>query len=168
VVISGARNDGGWVSGPGDVTLNKPFDPRELLLVVRGFLQERSRADASGDKTLSLGPITLDLLFDTATVESRELKLTRVETRILRELMLRAGSPATRERLMNEGLGRDWSPVDRCLDTHINRLRRKIGRDVRGRTPIRTIRGVGYLLLAGWEPSGSIRSVLPTQELHDP
>jgi DNA-binding response OmpR family regulator len=47
---------------------------------------------------------------------------------------------------------RAWSPGDRSLDTHINRLRRKVGRDARGRTPIRTLTGVGYLLLADWDP----------------
>ena len=46
-----------------------------------------------------------------------------------------------------------WSPDDRALDTHINRLRRKLGVDQRGRTPIRTITGIGYLLLADWKPA---------------
>jgi DNA-binding response OmpR family regulator len=39
------------------------------------------------------------------------------------------------------------------LDAHINRLRRKLGNDRRGRTPIRTVRSVGCLLLAAWEPA---------------
>ncbi len=90
-----------------------------------------------------------------ATVEAREVEPTDVETRILRELLLEAGSPVSRERLTRRALLRDWSPDDRELDTHINRLRHKLGADGRGRTPLRTVRGVGYLLLAAWEPANS-------------
>ncbi len=90
-----------------------------------------------------------------ANVAAREIELTDVETRILHELLINASTPVTRERLTRRGLLRDWSPVDRCLDAHINRLRRKLGRDRHGRTPIRTVRGVGYLLLEEWEPMPS-------------
>ncbi|HEY3516802.1 MAG TPA: response regulator transcription factor [Gammaproteobacteria bacterium] len=137
----------------GDVVLGKPFDPRELLLIIRGMLEGDADAETSSDSSLSVGPISLSPLLNAATVASREIELTDVETRILHELLLNATHPVTRERLTRRGLLRNWSPEDRTLDTHINRLRRKLGVDYRGRTPIRTITGVGYLLLADWSPA---------------
>jgi len=136
----------------GDVVLAKPFDPRELVFVVRGMLHGRGRSAARGRESLSAGPVTLHALLNTATVAAREVGLTGAETRVLEELMINAGKPVTRDQLTRCALGRPWSPFDRSLDTHMNRLRRKIGKDVVGRTPIRTIRSIGYLMLSEWEP----------------
>jgi len=137
----------------GDVQLGKPFDPRELLLIVRGMLDDRAgAAEPPSQSTVSVGPIALSPLLSSALVAQREIELTGVETRLLQELLLNATQPVSRERLTRRGLMRDWSPDDRALDTHINRLRRKLGVDQRGRTPIRTITGIGYLLLADWQP----------------
>jgi DNA-binding response OmpR family regulator len=137
----------------GDVVLGKPFDPRELLLIIRGMLEGDTEAEAPSDSPVSVGPISLSPLLNAAMVATREIELTGVETRILHELLLNATRPVTRERLMRRALLRNGSPDDRTLDTHINRLRRKLGVDIQGRTPIRTITRVGYLLLADWEPA---------------
>lgn len=139
----------------GGVLLGKPFDPRELLLIIRGLLDDGTSTAPATHSKVTAGPITLSTLLNSATVAAREVDLTDVETRILRELLLEAGSPVGRERLTRRGLLRDWSPDDRALDTHINRLRNKLGDDRRGRTPLRTVRGVGYLLLAAWDPTDS-------------
>ena len=136
----------------GDVVLTKPFDPRELMFIVRGMLHVRTRSAPQGRERLSAGPITLHPLFNTVTVAAREIALTGAETRLLEELVINASNPVTRDRLTRRTLGCEWSPFDRRLDTHINRLRRKIGTDPSGRTPIRTIRSIGYLLLTDWEP----------------
>ena len=135
-----------------DAVLHEPFDARKLLLVMRGLFADRREAVGRAEQALTTGPLTLVSLLNTATVDARELVLTGAETRVLRELMLAPSTPVSRDKLTRCGLGRGLSPDDRCLDTHINRLRRKIGEDVRGRTPIRTIRSIGYLLLAEWEP----------------
>lgn len=140
------------IAGGGDVVLGKPFDPRELLLIIRGMLEGDVETEAPGDSPLSVGPISLAPLLNVATVASREIELTDVETRILHELLLNATHPVTRERLTRRALMRSWWPDDRTLDTHITRLRRKLGVDTKGRTPIRTITGIGYLLLADWTP----------------
>ena len=97
--------------------------------------------------------MTLHSLLNTATVEAREVPLTGAETRVLRELMLAPSTPVSRDKLTRCGLGRGSSPDDRCLDTHIKRLRRKLGTDCHGRTPIRTVRNIGYLLLEQWQPA---------------
>lgn len=141
------------LAADGDVLLGKPFDPRELLLIIRGMLESSGETPPQNRSAVSAGPITLSVVVNAAIVASREIGLTDVETRILHELLINAGGPVTRERLTRRGLLRDWSPDQRSLDTHINRLRRKLGTDRRGRTPIRTVRGVGYRLLPEWEPS---------------
>lgn len=155
VVVIGARNypfDDNDLAASGDVLLSKPFDPRELLFVIRGMLHGRVRNAPQNRDWLSAGPVTLHTLLNSVTVADREIGLTGCETRVLEELLMNASSPVSRDRLTRHALGRDWSPFDRCLDSHINRLRRKIGEDRRGRTPIRSIRGVGYMLVADWEP----------------
>ena len=135
-----------------DVLLSKPFDPRELVFIIRAMLKGRARGTPQSRESVSAGPIRLQTLLNTATVAAREIDLTGVETRVLEELLVNASNPVTRDRLMRRAVGREWSPFDRCLDTHINRLRRKIGEDRQGRTPIRTLRGIGYLLIGEWEP----------------
>jgi two-component system response regulator CpxR len=135
-----------------DAVLHEPFDARRLLLTVRGLFAGR-RGTARVDDSLTRGPVTLQPLLNAATVAARETSLTDAETRLLRELMLAIGTPVSRDRLTRCALGRGWSPDDRCVDTHIKRLRRKLGADRHGRTPIRTVRGVGYLLLERWQPA---------------
>lgn len=139
----------------GHVLVGKPFDPRELVLIIGGLLHGRVAAPSAPptEPMLSVGPISLWTLLNAAIVAAREVELTGVETRILYELLSNASQPVSRERLTRRGMGRDWAPDDRSLDTHIKRLRRKVGNDHRGRTPIRTVRGIGYLLLASWEPA---------------
>lgn len=156
VVVLSSKQDGDHpadLEGAADVILDKPFDARELLLIIRGMVQERARWLAPAAREAHcVGPLTLDTTLNTIAIDSRECLLTDVESRILAELMRQPGQAVTRERLMHQGLAREWSPLDRTLDTHIKRLRRKVGNDVRGRTPIRTVRGIGYFLLAQWKP----------------
>ena len=136
-----------------DAVLHEPFDARKLLLVIRGLFADRREAVGRAEQALTTGPVTLDSLLNTATVEAREVSLTGAETRVLRELMLAPSTPVSRDKLTRCGLGRGPSPDDRCLDTHIKRLRRKLGTDRHGRTPIRTVRSIGYLLLEQWQPA---------------
>jgi DNA-binding response OmpR family regulator len=155
LAIAAARNGAGaeslWTRV--DAVLHEPFDARKLLLVIRGLFADRREAAGRAEQALTTGPVTLDSLLNTATVEAREVALTGAETRVLRELMLAPSTPVSRDKLTRCGLGRGSSPDDRCLDTHIKRLRRKLGTDRHGRTPIRTVRSIGYLLLEQWQPA---------------
>lgn len=136
-----------------DVVLDKPLDPPKLLLVLRGlFAAPRATVTPQEQDALTAGPFTLQCLLNTLTVAAREITLTGIETRILRELMLAATAPVARDRLALCSPARSRSPDDRSLDTHVKRLRRKLGTDRHGRTPIRTVRGTGYLLLTDWQP----------------
>jgi two-component system OmpR family response regulator len=148
---NGAGQESLW--GRVDAVLHEPFDARKLLLIMRGLFAGRRATSARTQQALTTGPIALQFLLNTATVAAREVSLTGVETRVLRELMLNASTPVPRDRLTQCCPGRGRPPDYRCLDTHIKRLRRKIGTDNHGRTPIRTVRSIGYLLLEQWQPA---------------
>ena len=101
-----------------DVLLGKPFDPRrELLLVIRGMLDRRSHPAPDDNAPVAAGPIVLSTLLSHATIASREIELTGVEARILRELMVNANRAVTREQLLRRALLREGSPDTRSLDT---------------------------------------------------
>ena len=74
------------------------------------------------------------------------LELTATEFRVLELLSRDAGHVVARETLTRAALGRELTAYDRAIDTHVSNLRRKLGRDSAGRSPIRSIRGAGYQL----------------------
>lgn len=134
--------------------LSKPFNPRELLLRVRTVLRRRTGSTPQDDAmTLRVGPLSLNAVAQTLTIGTRDVELTGAESRALKLLMLNAGRAVVRDHLTEYALGRAASPYERSLDTHISNLRGKLGRDARGGMPIKTLRGVGYLLLPLWEPA---------------
>ena len=138
-----------------DDYLPKPFNPRELLARMRAVLRRAHPAQASPDSPEPAGPIQVDdLVVDApahkATLEGRELQLTSFEFRVLVVLARRAGEPVTREELASAVLpkGGHYDPsVDRSLDVHVSHLRQKMGDGGREPRRIRTVRGIGYLLV---------------------
>lgn len=135
-----------------DDYLSKPFNPRELLARVRAILR-RSRGQVAQSKAatdnsalhLVIGDLDLDEDARTLLREGREIVLSAMEFDLLRVLMKAAGKVVTREALAREALGRRLLPLDRSLDMHITKLRRKLGPGAAGER-IRTVRGIGYLL----------------------
>jgi DNA-binding response OmpR family regulator len=127
--------------------LPKPFNPKELLLRIRSV---RGRTTGSNTRTLAhtLGALQIYPEELKATLGGTVLELTSFEFRLLGALMQHAGESVTREQLAQVlGLGADYDPsVDRSLDVHVSNLRQKLERG--GETKwIRTVRGVGYLLI---------------------
>jgi len=157
VLMLTARGDdmdriAGFECGADDY-LAKPFNPRELLLRVRAILK-RNAAVSGTDITLKVGPLVFETLKHRAYLGERPLQLTGAELRVLEALMRSPGKIVTRERLTEFALGRAHTPYDRSLDTHISHLRSKIGKDGEGQTPIQSMRGAGYVLVADdWEPT---------------
>src|SRR4029077_17748938 len=95
---------------------------------------------------LSLGDIRVDLGARQAWRASRALPLTPAEFDVLAALVRSAGRLLSRDQLAREALGRSLDPLDRAIDVHVGNLRRKLGTDAAGESPIRTVRGAGYLL----------------------
>jgi DNA-binding response OmpR family regulator len=133
----------------------KPFNPRELLARMRAVLRRAHPAPLAPEPPEALGAIQLgDLMVDApahkATLGGRELQLTSFEFRVLVVLARRAGEPVTREELASAVLprgGRYDPSVDRSLDVHVSHLRQKMGDGAREPRRIRTVRGIGYVLV---------------------
>ena len=92
-----------------------------------------------------IGDIDLDKATRLVTRTGEPLTLTAVEFDLLEALMRAAGRIVTREELVKAILGRDLTPYDRSIDTHVSNLRRKLGHYVDGVERIKTVRGVGYI-----------------------
>jgi two-component system phosphate regulon response regulator PhoB len=118
----------------------KPFSPRELTLRVRAVLRRRAPGSAA-TASLEHGALRIDPERHRCFVEGREIELTAKEFKLLSTLMARPGRVLTRERLLDEVWGSEITVTTRTIDTHLKRLREKLG--VAGDL-IETVRGVGY------------------------
>jgi two-component system phosphate regulon response regulator PhoB len=122
----------------------KPFSPRELVLRVRAVLR-RGREEGDGAEVLVRCGIRLDLGRHRCTVSDAEIELTAKEFALLGALMGRPGRVFTREQLLERVWGGDVHVTVRTIDTHMKRLREKLGGAA---DAIATVRGVGYRLEA--------------------
>jgi DNA-binding response OmpR family regulator len=127
-----------------DDYLPKPFDPAELVARIRAILR-RSAPRRPGAAAIAVGDIELDGGARTVRRKGAAVDLTTVEFDLLVALMGAAGSTVSREDLVSEVLGRDFSPFDRSIDTHVCNLRRKLGPLEDGGERIKGVRGAGYL-----------------------
>ncbi len=123
----------------------KPFSVKELLLRVKAVLRRQSDEPKAEQKKLSKGAIQLDVDRHEVRVSDKPVVLTALEFRLLKTFLERPGRVQTRETLLSDVWGIDADITTRTVDTHIKRLREKLGPagDV-----IETIRGVGYKLTA--------------------
>ncbi len=125
-----------------DDYIAKPFSPREVVLRIKAVLR-RSEAEEGPAEQLSVGPIRLDVAGHRLHVGEREVALTATEFRLLRILMERCGRVQTRNQLLADVWGYSEEVDSRTVDTHVRRLRRKLGEESRH---IETVIGVGYRL----------------------
>ena len=127
-----------------DDYLPKPFDPGELVARIRAILR-RSSPLWTAPEAISIGDVELDGGNRTVRVGRAAADLTTVEFDLLAVLMRAAGRTVSREDLVRNVLGRDFSPFDRSIDTHVCNLRRKLGPLPDGEERIKGVRGAGYL-----------------------
>ena len=131
-----------------DDYLPKPFNPPELAARIRAILRRAkpgappSTADTS---TIMVGDIELDAGARVVRHGHHHVNLTTVEVDLLEALMRAAGQVVNREKLTRDILGREFSPFDRSIDTHVCNLRKKIGPLPDGTDRIKGVRGIGYL-----------------------
>ncbi len=123
-----------------DDYVTKPFSPRELALRVRAVLR-RGQSQVAGEAPLEHRNVRMDLERHRCFVDGEEVELTAKEFDLLRELMRRRGRVMTRDRLLELVWGSDITVTTRTIDTHLKRLREKIGS---AGDLIETVRGVGY------------------------
>lgn len=140
----------GLESGADDYVA-KPFSSRELLARIRANVRRaRGRAGPARDR-LTVGQLVLDVTRVQATFAGEPLVLTGHEFALLRVLAERPGHVLTRDQLLQLVNGTAEDAFDRSVDVHISRLRHKLEPDSRRPRYLKTIRGVGYMLV-GEEP----------------
>jgi len=123
-----------------DDYLVKPFSSRELLLRIKAILR-RSNPDVKAEKCLVQGALAIDPARHRVTVAEEEIILTSTEFKLLVTLAERPGRVQSRERLLQDVWGYSSDADTRTVDTHITRLRSKLG--AAGEMII-TVRGFGY------------------------
>lgn len=128
-----------------DDYVTKPFSPRELVLRIKKLLARVKMAEEPISE-LQFGTLAIDVPRHRVTVAGTAIELTATEFKLLEILARRRGRVQTRERLLQDVWGYD-NPIDsRTVDTHMRRLREKIGAAA---DYLETIRGVGYRFKAG-------------------
>jgi two-component system, OmpR family, phosphate regulon response regulator PhoB len=124
-----------------DDYLVKPYSVRELVLRIRAQLKHRGQVGTSDTIRLRHGVLELDPNAHRAWVQAEELALTALEFRLLHTFITRRGRVQTREALLRDVWGIDADLTTRTVDTHVKRLREKLGA---ANAYIETLRGVGY------------------------
>ncbi len=117
----------------------KPFNVRELMLRVKAVLR-RNELDNAGPQLFGEG-VRLDPVAHSVHVDNEAVTLTATEFRLLEDLLRNAGRVRTREELLSSVWGYQFDGYARTVDTHIRRLRAKLGSAA---DAVETIRGVGY------------------------
>ncbi|MFP5238661.1 MAG: response regulator [Acidobacteriota bacterium] len=118
----------------------KPFSPRELILRARAVLKRLS-PEAPAKQVLRKEGLSVDMDAHRAEVQGQEIPLTATEFKLLAELFKSQGRVLTRDQLLNTVWGYEFEGYARTVDTHVRRLRQKLGHYSE---MIETVRGVGY------------------------
>lgn len=132
----------GLVLGADDY-LSKPFDPDELLARVRAILRRTTVVGSNTEEALVVGELRLVPKARDAYYRGEKLRLTVMECEVLEQLMRSCGRVVSRDQLSLHLYNRPATAFDRSVDTHVSRIRRKIGG---GRDFILSVRGTGYQL----------------------
>lgn len=123
-----------------DDYVTKPFSPRELVLRVKNLLRRRTGPEEEVER-FTFGELVIDLPRHLVSVQGKPVDLTATEFRLLSVLAQRRGRVQSREQLLRDVWNYESLIDTRTVDTHMRRLREKLGRAARF---LDTVRGVGY------------------------
>lgn len=141
-----------------DDYLPKPFNPQELVARIRAVLRRGGAtlptatpappgAPAESDQPVAFGPFLLNLASRRLTRGEEIVNLTTGEFALLKALATNAGTPLTRERLMELARGRELGMSDRTIDVQVSRLRKLIEDDPAHPRHLQTVWGFGYVFV---------------------
>ena len=146
IVILTAKDDEvdkvvGFELGADDY-VTKPFSVRELILRVKAILKRNSKTLLTPiEVNRNFGSLKMDIESHEVFIDDKEIILTALEFKLLNQLVERRGRVQTRDQLLSDVWGYSADVTTRTVDTHIKRLREKLG--TMGKY-VQTIRGVGY------------------------
>ena len=128
-----------------DDYVTKPFSVRELILRVKAILKRNTKTSNPSNQTHEInrnfGSLKMNVESHEVSINDEEIILTALEFKLLRQLVERRGRVQTRDQLLTDVWGYSSDITTRTVDTHIKRLREKLGS--MGKY-VQTIRGVGY------------------------
>lgn len=151
LMLTASQSEADHVAGlelGADDFVNKPIEPRVLLARIRAQLRRLDGARDSHDETsiLSVGPLQVDMASRDVRVEGRPVSLTTMEFDVLLRLASDAGSVVKRDDLYTNVMGVEYDGIDRGMDVHVSRIRRKLQTAGFDPSRLKSVRGVGYLL----------------------
>ena len=111
-----------------------------MILRIKAILKRKKPSEVTKN-ILGAGKLVVDIARHKVTVDKKEIGLTQMEFNLLVTLMQRKGRVQSRDRLLNDVWSIDTEITTRTIDTHIKRLRQKLGRAGKF---IETVRGLGY------------------------
>ena len=127
----------------------KPCTPRELVARIRAILRRTASGSPrhGASPAIELGPLKLSPQQRQASWNGAALDLTSTEFGVLELLAQHAGQSVSKNELCQHALGRALTRYDRSIDVHVSNLRQKLGALDDGRSPVQTVRGIGYQLI---------------------
>ena len=156
MILTASKSDADHIrslEGDADDFVLKPLDSRVLLARIRNVLRRRALQTLSiydqipKSEVVSFGALSLHADQRAIYYERSRLPLTSVEYQVLSTLILARGEVITRDSLFTEVLGLTYDGLNRVLDVHVSRIRKKIITSGGDGSKITSIRGEGYLLL---------------------
>ncbi|RJX23507.1 MAG: DNA-binding response regulator [Dethiobacter sp.] len=127
-----------------DDYMTKPFNARELLARIKAILRRTVPQTAAGKKIIKIGDLQIDIIKHKVTIKGREVALTSKEYTLLLFLASNRGKVYSREQLLEEIWGEDYSGDVRTVDVHVRHLREKIEEFPADPGLILTVWGTGY------------------------
>ena len=153
VMLTASQSEADHVAGlelGADDFVNKPIEPRVLLARIRSQLRRLNGRWASKgheqDGILKIGTLQVDISSRDVSVQGQIVPLTTMEFDVLLRLALEAGSVVKRDDLYTQVMGIEYDGIDRGLDVHVSRIRRKLQCSGLDPSRLKSVRGVGYLL----------------------
>lgn len=155
ILLTGRGDDLDQVVGlelGADDYIAKPVRPRVLSARIGAVLRRARPAGDWGAGSMTFGPITLSAATREVRVSGALIELTDSEFELLQVLASRAGEVVSREELYQTLRGIAYNGTDRSMDLRVSKVRGRLRERLGGRSPIRTVRGQGYLFVPPSEP----------------
>jgi DNA-binding response OmpR family regulator len=153
LMLTASRSEADHVAGlelGADDFVTKPIEPRVLLARIgtqlRRLQVDRAPSSDEHNGVIDIGTLRVDVRSGSVYTDGKRVPLTTMEFDILAMLVKEAGTVVTRDKLYTCIIGIEYDGIDRGLDVHVSRIRRKLQRAGFDTSRLKSVRAVGYLL----------------------